>query len=197
MTGSPLSRRGFLTKFYDLIVKLGPIATLVAILSTNYYNSRGYEIAKEGNRAWLYASDVALQVGDVSKLELVISNAGSRPARVLQYGGELYVSDDQSPDMAEYSGSTWQVDETIEKGKSLVFFFTLGSVTFTKDQRLLISISDLPAYLRESKQRMYFRGRLQYFDGILTDWYPYCKMVSGNGSWQSCPKMSSPIKQGH
>jgi len=180
------------SKFYKVLVDLGPIATLAAILLTNYHSFRAYQLSKESTRAWLYPGDVSLLPGEPTQLQMFFNNAGIMPAQILQRGGEILLPQDPSYRVHEYEGSTHPASGIVEKGKSIGFVNTLGTLVGGPDHTPVRSMDQLLNTIRAAKQSIYFHGRLQYFDGIETRWLPYCKVLTADFGWQDCSFLSSP-----
>jgi len=182
-------------KVYKFLVDLGPIATLIAILLTNYHNCRSYQFSKEGTRAWLHVRDVTLVFGEANKIQMFFANAGSRPAHVLRHAGRIFLPrpDDLSFHIGEYEGPTTQVDAMIDKGSSLGFAVPFPSLANLGDNyKPVESFQQLLDLLRHYKQSIYLHGKLQYFDGVETYWIPYCKVLTADAGWQTCPDTVSP-----
>ena len=85
------------------------------------------------------------------------------------------------------------MDETVERGKSLTVGFGFNAtMANTRDNRPIGSTDELLAIEKETKQRVYFHGKLEYSDGVQTYWLNYCKLLTEGMGWQTCAETILP-----
>jgi hypothetical protein len=174
---------------YRVLVEIGPIATLLAIILTNYHSCRNYELTKESNRALLYARDVLRYPQDPKRFGLVIVNAGPKPAHIVKHKSFLgtVAEDKPIPDIESLDSPIVPMDEIIDKAlPTTIDFYTGEYCKPVADQDQLYSI------LTENRLRMFILGKLQYFDGHDEYWLRYCKVLSSRAGWQTCPISAKP-----
>jgi hypothetical protein len=178
---------------YKVLVDVGPIATLLAIVLTNYYSYKNLQLSRSVNRAELVPRDVLLYPLPSWKLGLVVVNAGSRPAHLLEHGSCVYILGEDVPpqDAERIDCPTNPYTTVVDKAITLITvpledgeYKSLADHTRTLDE--------LRHFLAGQKQKLVIRGKLRYFDGFEPQWMPYCKVLSANVEWQDCSLWVAP-----
>lgn len=177
------------SRVYKLLVDLGPIATLVAIILTNWHSCRNYAIGKDSSRAILYVRDILFLPDEdsrdvVSQVGVVVMNAGPRPAHVVKHKSYFFIIPVGGPRPDVGETAVEDTDETVDREHPLTFSMPIPDrlsgpgITTTKE---------LLQVLNRQGLQLYIAGRMKYFDGMDEYSLNWCKYLSGSAKWDTCP----------
>jgi hypothetical protein len=172
-----------------------PAIALVSLFITSLLGYRAYRMNSATTRAYLYVRGVEFVSADkiLTKVAVRVINAGQRPAHLRRHKLMFKLDRIDGPNPVVREEEAEPIDETIDHDNPMTFMHPIPPQLLPSEllngvpEGGTIKIDAVNKFYMDRGQRLFFFGKIEYFDGVDVWWTDWCKYLAGSERWDTCP----------